>query len=66
MKIDKKLIKELVDNLKEFEVNGIRITKKGKLELKFQKFLEELRLEKQVQLCLQISQFSNLLMTVKV
>ena len=29
MKIDKKLIKELVDNLKEFELNRIRISRRS-------------------------------------
>ena len=40
MKIDKKLIKELVDNLKEFERLGVRISEKVKLKLKFQKHLK--------------------------
>ena len=30
MKIDKKLIKELVDNLKEFSLNGVRISRWSK------------------------------------
>ena len=41
MKIDKKLIKELVDNLKEFELSELEY-QKGKQKLKFQKLQKEL------------------------
>ena len=53
MKIDKKLIKELVDNLKEFELTELDI-KKGKQKIKFQKLLKELNNQKQALLYLKI------------
>ena len=39
MKIDKKLIKELVDNLKEFNLTELEY-QEGQLKLKFQKLLK--------------------------
>ena len=39
MKIDKKLIKELVDNLKDFNLTELNI-KKAKLKIKVSKALE--------------------------
>ena len=41
MKIDKKLIKELVDNLKEFELTELEY-QEGQTKLKFQKLLKQL------------------------
>ena len=52
MKIDKKLIKELVDNLKEFGLTELGIRRQTKL--KFQKLLKELNSLKQALLSLKI------------
>ena len=38
MKIDKKLIKELVDNLKEFELDRIRISRRSNKNKSFKSF----------------------------
>ena len=49
MKIDKKLIKELVDNLKEFELTELEY-QEGQTKIKVSKALKELNKLKQVQL----------------
>ena len=56
MKIDKKLIKELVENLKEFGLTELEY-KMDKQKLKFQKHQKFQNKLKQVQLFLQKSSF---------
>ena len=59
--IDKKLIKELVDNLKEF--NSIELEyQEGQTKIKVSKASKSIENQKQVQLFLKIKQFLNLLM----
>ena len=56
MKIDKKLIKELVDYLKEFELTELEY-QEGQSKIKVSKASKELNKLKLVQLYLPINQF---------
>ena len=58
MKIDKKLIKELVENLKEFSLTELEYQEgQTKIRLKFQKHQKQLIQLKAVRLFLQINLF---------
>ena len=56
MKIDKKLIKELVDNLKEFDLTELEY-QEGQTKIKVSKTSKGLNKAKQVRLFLQIKLF---------
>ena len=64
MKIDKKLIRELVDSLKEFDLTELEY-QDGPTKLRFPKHLKPSNKLKLALLSLQINQYLNLLMRAK-